>query len=196
MMVEDILRVYVTALCFMETACQALPEPALIVLEFLAGPYAIPTALALTLVIYWFKMGAAADRAASQRTVLRGVLAALMAWGLATLVSMAWQQGIDDLQIGGEIECWRGIPSVCSAAAAGFALGATLWRHDWRRGLVACLLTGVWVVAQTFCGARYPMDVVVGTFLGTSLGWVLGAIGWLDRLLGLLVRLARRLMLA
>jgi hypothetical protein len=195
MMVEDVVRFYVRALCFMETACQSLPEPALIVLEFLAGPYAIPAALALTLVVYWFKMGTATDRAASQRAVLRGVLAGLMGWGLATLVSMAWQQGIGGLQLG-EIECWRGIPSACSAAAAGFALGATLWRHDWRRGFVACLLTGVWVVTQTFCGARYPMDAVVGTFLGTSVGWVVGAIGWLDRLFGLLVRLARRLMLA
>jgi hypothetical protein len=196
MMVEDIVRFYVRALCFLETTCQTLPEPALVVLGFLAGPYAIPTALALTLLVYWFRMGPAADRAATQRTVLRGVLAALMAWGLATLVAMVWQQWIGGLQIGDEIDCWRGIPSACPAAAVGFALGATLWRHDWRRGLVACLLTGVWVVTQTFCGGRYPMDAVVGTLLGASLGWVLGAIGWLDRLLGLLVRLARRLMLA
>ena len=82
------------------------------------------------------------------------------------------------------------------AAAIGFAVGATLWRRDWRRGLVACLMTGLWVVAQVSCGVRYPMDAIVGTLLGTGLGWLLGAIAWLDRLLGALVRLARRLMLA
>jgi hypothetical protein len=62
--------------------------------------------------------------------------------------------------------------------------------------MVACVMTGLWVVAQVSCGVRYPMDVVVGTLLGTSLGWVLGAIRWLDRLLGAFVGVARRLMLA
>jgi membrane-associated phospholipid phosphatase len=75
-------------------------------------------------------------------------------------------------------------------------VAATLWRRDWRRGLVICLLTGLWVVAQVSCGVRYPLDVIAGTLLGISLGWLLGAIAWLDRLLGALVHLARRLMLA
>jgi hypothetical protein len=196
MILEGVVRFYVTAFCFLEISCQALPEPVTLVLEFLAGPYAIPTALALSLVVYWFKMGTTADRAASQRTVLRGLLAVIFAWALAALVGLAWRQGMGEMQFGDRIECWRGLPSACPAAAVGFALGATLWRHDWRRGLVACLLTGMWVVPQTLCGAGYPMDIVVGTLLGTSLGWLLGVMRLLDRLLGALVRLARRLMLA
>jgi hypothetical protein len=195
-MIEDMLRFYVRALCFLGTMCQGWPDPATSVLRFLAGPYAIPTALALMLLGYWFRMGVMTDRAANQRAVLRGLVAASIAWGLATSVQLAWRQGIGELQLVDDIECWHGLPSGCPAAAVGFALGATLWRCNWRRGLVACVMTGLWVVAQVSCGVRYPMDVVVGTLLGTSLGWVLGAIGWLDRLLGAFVGVARRLMLA
>lgn len=196
MILEGVVRFYVTALCFLEISCQTLPLPVVDVLEFLAGPYAIPTALALALVVYWFKMGVMADRAASQRVVLRCVLAAFFAWGLAELVELAWQQGIGGSRFVETLDCWRGSPSACPAAAVGFAIAATLWRHDWRRGLFACLLAGVWVVTQTFCGGRYPMDVVVGTLLGASMGWLFGVLRLLDRLLGVLVRLARRLMLA
>ena len=194
-MIDTVLRFYVTALCFPELSCQGFPDSAKLVLEFLAGPYTIPTALALALFAYWLAMAVGADRAANQRTVLRGVLAALLAWGLATLGGLAWQ-GVGGLRTGDGIACWHGLPSACPAAAIGFAVGATLWRRDWRWGLGIFLATGLWTGAQVCCGLRYPLDVVAGTVLGAGLAWLLGPADWLDRPVDAFIRLARRLMLA
>lgn len=195
-MMEDVLRYYVTALCFVCTFCQGLPAAMKLVLQFLAGPYAVPTGLTMVLLAYWFRAAMMADRAAHQRAVLRSLTAAFFAWGLATLIGVGWQRLLGGVQAVNDWMCWHGLPSACPAAAVGFTLGATVWRWDWRRGLGLCLMTGMWAGAQVCCGVRYPLDVVVGAVLGTALGWWLGSIRWLDRPLGMLVRLARRLMLA
>jgi hypothetical protein len=194
--VEGVLRYYVTALCFVVALYQDLPVLVQQVLTFLAGPYAVPTALAMSLLVYWFGGKTMADRATGQRAVLRGLMAACVAGGLAVSVGLAWQRWTSELQVVEGWACWRGLPSGCPAAAVGFALGATFWRWNWRQGLWICAATGVWIVAQACCGVRYPLDALVGTVLGVIVGWSLGSISWLDRPLGVFIRLARWLMLA
>ena len=75
--------------------------------------------------IYWFTGATAGDRAVNQRVVLRGLLAALVAWILALAVKVAWLQvlrGPEWKEIVSEWACWQGLPSACPAAAVGFAL--------------------------------------------------------------------------
>ncbi len=194
-----VLHYYVKILCFLHTNFQELPDRANLVLESLAGGYVVPTGLALAILIYWFEGPTAADRLANQRVVLRGLVAALAAWGIAALSGLAWRQGLADPELAQAFSdwmCWQGLPSTSMAAAVGFALGATLWRGDWRWGLGIFLATGLWAGTQVCCGYHYAMDVVVGTVLGAGLGWLLGLADWLDRPLDALIRLARRLTLA
>lgn len=195
----DGLHFYVTFLCFLRTLCQGLPEEATLVLRMLAGGYVVPTALALVALVRWFEGVRAADRFANQQIVLRGLLAALAAWGLAALAGFALRQALSGPrweQIVDGWTCWLGFPHPSPAAAVGFALGAALWQRDWRWGLGVCLATGMWAAAQVCCGLRYPLDVVAGTALGAGLSWPLVRMAWLERPLGTLIRLARRLMLA
>jgi len=195
----EILHLYVKILCSIHATFQQLPGQATLVLSFLGGGYAVPTSLALAALVYWFKGVTAADRVANQRAVLRGLVAALIAWGVAALNGLAWRWGLSDPELArtcASWPCWHGPPSSSAAAAVGFALGTMLWRRDWRWGLGVFLATGLWTGAQICCGHYYPMDVVVGAMTGASLAWLLGSARWLDRPLDALIRLARRLMLA
>jgi len=197
--VIHVLSSYVTILCFLPTRFQGLPAQVNRALDFLAGGYVVPTALALAALIRWFEGATAADRVANQRAVLRGLVAALTGWGLAALIGLAWKQGLSDPgweRVLNDWPCWQSLPFPSPAAAVGFALGTALWRRDWHWGLGYCLATGLWTVSQVCRGLHYPMDVVVGTALGTSLAWLLGSAGWLDRPLDAFIRLARRWMLA
>lgn len=194
----DLLYSYTKALGFLELLFRELPaiRP---VLRFLAEGYAVPMALMLGVLVRWFEGPRAADRLANQRAVLRSLLAALAAWGLAALVGLAWRQilsaqVIEEMNI--QWPWWHGLPAPSSAAATGFALAAGLWQRDWRWGLGFCLMTGLWATAQVCDGLRYPLDVIVGTALGVGLAWPLGMATRLERPLDAIIRLARRLMLA
>lgn len=195
----DVLHFYVTFLCFLPTLWRALPAPANQVLGFIAGGYAAPTALMLATLARWFEGSRTADRLANQRAVLRGLFAALAAWGLAALAGLALRQVLStptwEYTVGGWA-CWLGPPCPSPAAAAGFALAAGPWRRNWRWGLALCLATGLWATAQVCYGLRYPLDVVAGAALGAGLAWLLEAATWLERPLDALIRLARHLMLA
>ena len=197
-----VLYSYVTIFCTLRVLLQDLLDKlpqAKLALEVLAGGYVVPTALALIALVRWFEGTTRAERAANQRAVLRGLLAAPAAWGLAAAIGLAWRGGLSDP--GWEYAfsgwtCWQGTPFPNLAAAAGVALGAAAWRQDWRWSLRCFLATGLWAGVQVCLGLYYPMDVVVGTFLGAILGWPLSAVGWLDRRLESFIRLARRWMLA
>jgi membrane-associated phospholipid phosphatase len=197
--VTQVLYSYVTILCSLPIRFQRLPAQVNLVLDFLAGGYTVPTALALAALVRWFEGATAADRVANQRAVLRGLAAALIGWGLAALIGLACRQGLSNPgweRVLSDWLYWQGPPFPSPAAAVGFALGAALWRQDWRWGLGTCLATGLWTVAQVCRGLHYPMDVVVGTVLGAGLAWLLGSVGWLDRPLDAFIHLARRWMLA
>jgi hypothetical protein len=168
-------------------------------LEVLADSYIVPTALVMMALVRWFEGRVVTRRAANQRAVLRSLLAALMAWGLAVSAGLALKAGFGGPgwgRVWADWTFWRGIPSPNLAAAVGAALGAASWRQNWRWGLGCFLVAGLWAGAQVCLGFYYPMDVVSGTLLGIILGWLLGSLRWFDRLMGVFVRLARRWMLA
>jgi hypothetical protein len=193
---------YVTVLCSWPLLFQdllgRLPEVGL-ALEVLAGGYLVPAALALMTLVRWFEGTMAVDRAANQRAVLRGLLAALLAWAFAALVGLVWKEGLSDPgweRVLSAWVCWQGPPFPSIAAATGTALGTAWWRRNWHWGLISFLVTGFWAGAQVCLRLYYPMDIVVGTLIGAGLGWLLGAGTWLDRPLGVFIRVARRWMLA
>ena len=195
----DLLRYYVEPLCFIQTAARGLPAPVMLGLDYLAGTHAVPVALVLLLLALWFEGRTLAERAANQLTVLRGLLSALLAWGAAAAIGLAWQQALRTPgleQAASDWACWHGPPSASTAAAIGFALGATAWRRDRRWGGVASVVVALWAVSQVCCGRRYPLDVVVGTAVGTGLAWFVGSVTWLGRPLNALIRLGQRMMLA
>lgn len=188
---------YASALSFLCTSPQGLPAAATLVLEALAGGFAVPTGLALAALASWFEGRTVASRAANQRTVLRGLIAALVASGLAALAGLGMVSGVARPEwMGNDCPLPLGPPHPSVAAAMGFALAAAFWRRDWRWGLGYCLATGAWTGAQVCASLRYPLDIVAGTVIGIVPGWLIGSARWLDRPLNALIRLARRLMLA
>lgn len=194
----DLLHHYTTALCSLLPIPQALPSSVRLALSGLAGTYVMPTVLALVTFIFWFEGKTPANRAANQQAVLRGLVAALIAGGLATLSRLALEQllGETERRLVSEWACWRGVPAISKAAAAGTALAAALWRRDWRGGLSALLAANLWAAAQVGCGLHYPLDVAGGAATGVALGWLLGKAHWLDRPLNVVIGLVRRLMVA
>lgn len=200
--VIDIVYSYVTIFCSWRALSQDLLvriPAANLALEILADGYFIPIALVLMFLVHWFEGATVAERTANQRAVLCGSLATLFAWGLSVLVGLAWEEGLNGPgweQVLSNWTCWQGTPFPCLAAAGGVAMGAASWRQDWRWGLRCLLVTGLWVSTQVCLGRYYPMDVIVGTLIGASLGWLLGAAARLNRLLEVLIRLARHWLLA
>jgi hypothetical protein len=200
--VIDILYSYVTIFCSWRITFQdfliRVPE-ANLALEILIGGYLVPIALALMTLVRWFEGETVADRTANQHAVLCGTLATLFAWGLAVLVGLAWEKALSDPgweQVLSNWICWQGPPFPNVPAAAGVALGSAAWRRNWRWGLTCFLVTGFWVGAQACLGLYYPMDIVVGTLIGASLGWMIGTSTRLNRVLELFIRLARHWLLA
>jgi hypothetical protein len=195
----DVLYFYVFFLCNLRVLVHRLPEGISRLFGTLAGWYLVPTGLALVVLVYWFTGEEVARRTNNQRTVLRALLAALIAWLLAGLVRLAWLSALSGPQWKEIVDgwaCWQGVPVACPATAVGFAFGTVLWRRDWRLGLGCCLAVCLWAAAQVFYGVCYPLDVVVGTVIGICLAWWLWSVNWLDHLLDALIGLARRWMLA
>ncbi len=198
----DILYTYVIIFSYWYTLLQELltkmPEVHL-ALRILANGYIVPTALAMMVLARWFKGTVAAVRAANQRALLRSLLATLIAWGLAIAVGLLWRAWLSDPKWTQVLSEWTGrqsAPFPNLAAAAGVALAAASWRQTWRWSLGCFLATGLWAGAQVCLGFYYPMDIVVGALIGAIVGWLSGSMTWLDRLMGVFVRLARRWMLA
>jgi hypothetical protein len=194
----DVLDFYVSLFCDQRALVQRLPDVLNRLLGTLAGWYLVPIVLALIVCIYWFA-GAAASRAANQRSVLRGSLAALVAWVLTIVIRIVWLlvlRGPQWEEVVGGWTCWQGPPSACPAAAVGFAVSATLWLRDWRLGLGSSLAVCLWTVAQALYGVYYPLDVIVGAAIGIGLAWWFRSMGWLKRPLDVLIGLLRRWMLA
>ncbi len=200
--VIDILYTYVIIFSSWYTLLQELLEkmPQVnLALRVLASGYIVPTALAMMVLARWFKGTVVAVRAANQRALLRSLLAALIAWGLAIAVGLLWQGWLSDPNWARMLSEWAGrqnAPFPNLAAAAGVALGAASWRQTWRWSLGCLLATGLWAGAQVCLGFYYPMDIVVGSLIGAIVGWLFGSMTWLNRLMGVFVRLARRWMLA
>jgi hypothetical protein len=190
---------YAETLCFLRDLSQGFPPQVYQALDLLARGHVVPTGLALALLAFWFKGTTEVSRQANQRAVLKGLVCSLLALGLAAASIRAGQLlpgGADAGRSPGGLPCWQGPPAINAAASVGFALGAVLWRRDWRWGLGICLLTSLWVDFQVICGLAYPLDAAIGAILGTAIGWLYGSAGWLDRWLQGFIRLARLLTLA
>jgi hypothetical protein len=196
---KQVLYFYIALFCTQYEIFQDVPGVAGRLVAALANWYFVPTVLALIFAVYWFNGARASDRIVNQRVVLRGFLAALIAWLVAEAIGLAWSLALSGAQwtdIDQKWACWHGSPTACPAAAVGFALGATLWRRDWRWGLGCNLIVCLWAVTQIFAGVCYPIDVIVGTVIGLILAWLLDNVAWLDRPLDVLIYLVRRLMMA
>lgn len=198
----DVLYSYVTVFCGWHTVIQDLltrsPEIKLI-FDLLVSAYVVPTFLALAFLARWFEGETAVERTSNQQGVLHGLAAAALSWGLVALIGVACEQVLSAPEWGrvlAEWACWQGPPSPSVSAAIGFALGTTLWRREWRWGVRYFVVTGLWVGVQTCRGIYYPMDGIVGAALGSGIAWLLGSVGWMNRPVGTLIRLARRWMLA
>ena len=197
-----ILNFYVTFLCSWRAglldAQAALPGVNL-ALELLAGQHLVPTLFVLASLVGWFAGSGKEHRAVRQQALLRAFLGAALAWVLAVLAGGAARAALEGLDWTSEaevVQCWLGFPFPSVAAAVGFALGAVLWRTDWRWGLACLVAVAVWTAARVFRGLYYPLDVVAGAMIGTLPGWALGWAGWLERPLAAIVRFLQRIALA
>jgi hypothetical protein len=193
-----IAHFYVTFLCSFRAGLSdtlaGLPWLNLTV-ELIAAQHLVPVLLLAALLAAWFEGGSRERRAVRQRALLRAMLGALLAWAVASLIGVQTRAWLQQTAIA-DASCWIGAPFPSIATAAGFALGAALYRADWRWGLGCLALVALWTMARVARGLCYPLDVFTGALIGVVPGWILGWAGWLESPLDSVVRFLRRMALA
>jgi hypothetical protein len=168
-----------------------------VIVSFIAGQHLVPSLLLAAGLAAWFEGGSKELRAIRQRALLRAVVAGGLGWGLALLLGSQATLWLGREWDGmADAACWIGLPFPSLAASAGFALGAALWRADWRWGLSCLALVSLWVAARAARSTCYPLDVLAGALIGLIPGWIVGWAGWLERPLDAVVRFLRRMALA
>jgi hypothetical protein len=191
---------YVTFLCAWRSdmlgALAGLPWLNL-AFELIAGQHLVPALFVVAGLAAWFEGTNREHRAIRQRSLLRAVLGAGLAWGLAAVLGAQMRVWLEPgWEAVADGACWIGVPFPAVAAAAGFAMGAALWRSDWRCGLGCLAVIGLWTMTRVARGIYYPLDAFTGALSGGIAGWAIGWAGWLERPLDSIVRFLRRMALA
>ena len=166
--------------------------------QFLMNDYIVPTALVLTLLALWFAGRDADERAAFQRTVLRAILALALASITLKLINEVYFRPRpftfdDSVRLLFYHPSDSSMPS--NAATVSFALAVAVWLRQKRWGMVMLALSTGMTFARIVGGVHYPADIVVGTWLGGVWAWLVNRAAWLDRPLGAITDLGRRMRL-
>ena len=140
-------------------------------MELLASDYAVPVAMALTILAMWFVGHDQDDRMRRQI----GVFVALTAIGLASWAVFAsnelyFRPRPFDAALDHDVTVLLYRPTDSSfpsnSAAVAFAAAAGVWRISWRTGLVLLALAAAYGLARVYGGVHYPLDILGGAATG------------------------------
>ncbi len=166
--------------------------------QFLMNDYIVPTALVLTLLGLWFAGASGDERAANQATVLRALLAMLLANAILKFINGLYFRPrpftYDEVTLLFYHPSDSSFPS--NAATVGFSLAMAVWLRRRRWGAWMLMLAGAMSLARVCGGVHYPLDVVAGAWLGAAAAYGVSRIAWLDKPLAVVMGWANRLGLA
>jgi undecaprenyl-diphosphatase len=169
------------------------------VMRALVTDFIVPTFQVLGLLGLWFEGKAIPERRGNQRTVLRAMVALLVASGLVKLSNLIYFR--ERPFRWHEINLLFYFPSDSSfpsnSATVVFAVAAAVWLRNRSWGRPMLLLAAAFAFSRVYTGVHYPGDVLGGFALGAATAWALTEHGkWLDPVYDRIIKLARRLYLA
>lgn len=135
--------------------------------KLLVNEYFLPTILSIILFSFWFYWRE--DRDIKQRSVLLGVLSVTLgSMVLVSLINFFIQRprpfDVLDVNLLFYKPTDPSFPS--NATVVIFALALSIFSADKKIGLVALILASIYGFLRVFVGVHFPLDVLVGAFIG------------------------------
>jgi undecaprenyl-diphosphatase len=167
--------------------------------RLLVNEYFLTTTMALILVIFWFEGQDRDQRERNQRAILRAIIALFMAnivLKLCNLIYFRPRPFVDH-----EVNLLFYHPTDSSfpsnPATVGFSIATAIWLYNRRLGASLLVLATLFGLSRIYCGVHYPLDIIAGALLGALSAYlVVRKGGFIDPLIGLIIRIGRGLYLA
>jgi undecaprenyl-diphosphatase len=167
--------------------------------RLLVNEYFLTTTMALILVIFWFEGQDRDQRERNQRAILRAIIALFMAnivLKLCNLIYFRPRPFVDH-----EVNLLFYHPTDSSfpsnPATVGFSIATAIWLYNRRLGASLLVLATLFGLSRIYCGVHYPLDIIAGALLGALSAYlVVRKGGFIDPLIGLIIRVGRGLYLA
>jgi len=165
----------------------------------LVSDYVGPTVQVLALFGFWFEGQTASQRRGNQQTVLRAVVALLVAGLVVSIVNLVYFRDrpfrYHEVNLLFYYPTDSSFPS--NSAAVVFSLAITVWLRNRRWGWPMIFLASGFGFSRVYCGVHYPADILAGLGIGAVTAWTLTRCGnRLSLVFDPVINVARRLYLA
>ena len=141
----------------------------------LVNDYAIPTILALLLLLLWFSGESAEGREQNQRAVLWAITAVFVANALIELLNLIYYRPRPFANSSLQLLFYR--PSDSSfpsnAVAVAFSMATCVWLHNRRVAVIMYTMGFLLGLARVCAGVHYPSDIVGGMLAGAVPAYVI-----------------------
>jgi undecaprenyl-diphosphatase len=170
-----------------------------LVVRLLVNDYAITTALIVVPFGLWFDGATATERQRNQRAALSAVASMFLANLFIKALNLVYYRprpfASHDLQLLFYHPSDSSFPS--NPTSVGFCIATAVWLSNRRAGWVLYALASLLGLARLIGGVHYPSDILGGAVVGSLSAYlVVRKLGFMNRLWTIVIRQARRFLLA
>ena len=140
----------------------------------IVNDYAVPTAMSLVAVAFWFAGATPAERTRNQRAVIFIALAVLFCNALIKDLSYVYFRprpfAIETVKLLFYRPSVSSFPSIPVQVAFCFAAGA--WYANKHVGKFLIALGALYALSRVYAGVHYPSDVIAGALIGAGMVYI------------------------